>query len=388
MNIVRIVNLLFVILAFSSCNKEEFEPNGPKRTVLVYMVASDLGNYMDNNIEQMMSTATNAQLNGGNLLVFYSNVVKGDTQKEVKSELFQIKEGKNGVVTKIHIKDYNDISAISPDDMQEVIRDVFLNFPADNYGMIFSSHGTSWLPSNYGNMLKWFGEENKKHMEIYELAEGIPDEYHLDFLLFDVCSMGGIECVYELKDKADYIVASPAETMAYGFPYEKFLPYLFEFPANLNGVSQAFYNFYLNPPIEAQTMPYGCIAVTKTSQLDELAIITRDIIISNGGEEAIYSLPYEILQSLSYLPNAATKLYDFSDVIKHLATDEQYTHFKECMDKTVISKYSTDYIYSTKGGRTKVNYFSGLSIYPPQEKLLQLTDWYRNNIKWYKAVYK
>ena len=73
-------------------------------------------------------------------------------------------------------------------------------------------------------MLKSFGAEGGKNMEIYELAEGIPDEYHFDFLLFDVCSMGGIECVYELRDKADYIVASPAEVLVAGFPYKNILP--------------------------------------------------------------------------------------------------------------------------------------------------------------------
>lgn len=375
------IYILFVILTFGSCTKEEFKEEGTKRTVLMYAVASNLGSNINNNIEKMISVATPENLNGGNLIVYYSTNNKD-------AELYEIKKGTNGVVTKHHIESYTNQSAINPEVMKSVITRVVNDYPADGYGLIFSSHATSWLPSDYSKMLKSFGSEDGKNMEIYELAKGIPDEYHFDFLLFDACSMGGIECVYELKDKADYIVASPAETMAYGFPYETLLPYLFETSANLNGVAQAFYNFYLSPPAYASTSPYGCVAITKTSELDDLAAITKEIISANGGEEGIYSLPLGELQTLSYLPYAPTRLYDFSDLIKHLATDEQYVRFTACMDKAVTNRYSTDYIYCTKGGTTKVDTFSGLSIYPPQEKLTQLTDWYRNNTQWYKAVYK
>lgn len=381
MKIKYFIYILLIALAFGSCTKEEFKEEGPKRTVLMYVVASSLESNINNNIDKMITVASPKNLNGGNLIVYYS-------KNDKSAELYQIKEGSNGIVTKHHIESYTNQSAIDPKVMKSVIKRVFTDFPADSYGMIFSSHATSWLPEDYKYMLKSFGDEAHKNMEIYELAEGIPDEYHFDFLLFDACSMGGIECVYELKDKADYIVASPAETMAYGFPYENLLPYLFEFPANLDGVAKAFHKFYSNPPAEARTSPYGCVSVTKTSQLTELAAITKEIITAKGGEEGTYSLPYSDIQTLSYLPSAPTRLYDLSDLIKHLATDEQFTRFTDCMDKAVTSRYSTDYIYCSKGGETKVNTFSGLSIYPLQKNLTQLNDWYRNNTQWYKAVYQ
>lgn len=371
------IYILLVILTFGSCTKEEFTVEGPKRTVLVYVVASNLTSSINNNIDDMISVATSKNLNGGNLIVYFS-------KDDKSAELYEIKEGAKGIVTKHHIEDYTDRSAIDPEVMRSVIREVVADYPADSYGMIFSSHGTSWLPSNYNNMLKSFGAEAGKNMEIYELAEGIPDECHFDFLLFDVCSMGGVECVYELKDKADHIIASPAEVITDGFPYKVMLPYLFETKTNLDGVAKAFYNYYAR---EAGS-PYGCISVTNTSELDNLATITREIISTNGGEEGVYALPLGELQTLSYLPSAPARLYDFSDFIKHLATDEQYTRFKACMDKAVTSCYSTDYIYCTKGGKTKVNTYSGLSVYSPQERLTQLNNWYRNNTQWYKAVYK
>ena len=146
------IYILLTILTFGSCTKEEFEEQGPKRTVLVYVVASNLGSYINKNIDSMISVAIPKNLNGGNLIVYYS-------KSDKSAELYQIKEGSNGVVTKHHIADYTNQSAIDPEVMRSVINKVVTDFPADSYGMIFSSHGTSWLPSGYNKMLKSFGEE-------------------------------------------------------------------------------------------------------------------------------------------------------------------------------------------------------------------------------------
>lgn len=373
MRIRIIIYTLLLTLGLGSCTKEEVVTPS-NRTVLVYMVASDLGSNLEKNISDMIAVADGKNLNGGNLIVFYS------TNKD-KAELFQIKAGKDGIITRHHIRDYSGRSAISPEVMKEVIEDVRSGFPSDCYGMILSSHGTAWMPSNYSNMLRSFGEENRKNMEIYELAEALPD--HLfDFLLFDACSMGAIECVYELRDKADYIIASPSETMRAGFPFLDITPYLFTSEVNYKGIANAFYNFYMN--YEA---PYGNIAVTKTSELENMASIIKEILSGKGGEEAMYSLPYPDLQTLSNLPSSPTKLSDFGHVISKLATEEQYNRFTEYADKTILNKYYTKNIYCTTGGVYTINYFSGLSIYTPQEKLAQLNEWYRE-LEWYKAVYK
>lgn len=369
------ISFIIAIFLFASCTDDDIKKDGPKRTVLVYVVASNLDSSISSNIDDMISVATTENLNNGNLIVYNS-------KNDKTAELYQIKEGSNGVVTKHHIEDYTNRSAIDPEVMKDVITRVASDFPADSYGLIFSSHGTSWLPSNYTSMLKSFGAEAGKNMEINELADGIPEQYHFDFLLFDVCSMGGIECVYELKDKADYIVASPSEVISTGFPYKKILPRLFEMPANLEGAAKDFYEFY-----KSNSYPYGNVAVTKTSELDKVAEITKEIIATNGGEEGMYALPFGSIQTLSYLPSSPTRLFDFSDLIKHMATDEQYKHFSTCMDDAVVSKYYTDQFYATKGGIYTVNTFSGLSVYPLQQNLTQLNEWYKR-LKWYKAVYE
>jgi hypothetical protein len=375
----KIVYTLFVLLTLlNGCTREkEIETGG--RTVLVYMVASNLTDYLDNNIQNMIKVASAKNLNGGKLIVFFS-------RNQTSAELFEIREGAGGVVTRLHIRDYENKSALLPSTMREVIDEVVQLYPNRSYGLAFSSHGTAWLPANHSLMPRSFGEENGRKMEIYDVAAALPD--HLfDFLIFDACSMGAVECVYELRNKANCIVASPSETMRYGFPYEKLLPYLFTKEANLEKVAEQFYLFYRDEFGDGyQQYPYGNISVTKTGELEALAALVHEIVESAGGK-AMFAPPYPDWQVLTYLPSAPTKLYDLDDVIKSIATGEQYVRFTALMQKAVTDKYATASMYSSQAGSLPVERFSGLSVYPLQEPLTQLNEWYKR-LEWYKAVYE
>jgi hypothetical protein len=362
-----------LLLVLSGCKDDDVEVLRG-RTVLAYMIASDLDYALTNNIEEMIIAATASNLRGGSLVVFYS-------KNKDSAELFEIKEGKDGHVTRHHIRDYEGKSAISPAVMREIINEVISLYPNDHYGLILSSHGTSWLPADYNTMFRSFGEENKKKMEIYELAAGIPDHV-FDFLLFDACSMGSVECMYELKDKADYIIASPSETMRYGFPFKDIIPSLFTPIPDLEKVIANFYSFYLH-----YSDPYGNISITKTSGLDDLANITREIISTADENNVIYTAPFPDWQVLSNLSGSPTKLYDFEDVISRIATKEQLPRLTVSMTNVITGKYYTEEIYCRQEGVIPVTRFSGLSVYPLQTRLTQLNDWYKR-LKWYKAVYE
>lgn len=344
------------------------------RAILVYMIASNLGGNLKNNINDMIATATKENVNGGRLVVFYS-------ENKESAELFEIKEGDDGVVSRHHIKNYENMSAVSPVTMKKVIEEFVSIYPAESYGMLLSSHGTAWMPGGYSSMLRSFGEESGKVMEVNILAEGIPDNL-FEFLGFDACSMASIECVYELKNKADRIIASASETLVQGFPYRTILPYLFTInKADLGKMAEGFYNFY-----NTGGGSFGNISITHTQELDNLKNITKEI-LSTAGMEGIYSLKYSELQILSNFSKSPTPLYDFAQIISKLATEEQYNRFTACLDKTVTDRYYTSQVYCTQGGYSVVNHFSGLSFYPYKESLTQLNEWYKNNLQWAKAVY-
>lgn len=248
---------LFIILClgFTSCSENETpEPRTP-RTILVYMMANNsLNSFASKNIESMIEGATGKNLNGGNLIVYYA-------PSDSNPELLQIKE-ENGIVKKFHLKDYEKQNSADPDVMRSVISEVVSQYPADSYGLVLWSHGTAWLPSDYQNKLKAFGQDGNNWMEIDDLAKGLPDDV-FNFILFDACYMASIECAYELRDKAEYILASPTETLADGWPYKEMMPQLFATDLQLEKVGETFYNYYLN-----DSYPYATVSLTKTSELD------------------------------------------------------------------------------------------------------------------------
>jgi len=77
--------------------------------------------------------------------------------------------------------------------MKQVLNDIIQMYPAQEYGLILWSHGTSWLPA--GSSLRSFGEDSGEQMNIPDLAENLPIKF--DFILFDACLMVSVEVVYD-----------------------------------------------------------------------------------------------------------------------------------------------------------------------------------------------
>lgn len=368
---------LFIILClgFTSCSENETPEPRTTRTILVYMMANNsLNSFASKNIESMIEGATSKNLNGGNLIVYYA-------PDGSPPELLRIKE-ENGVVKKFHLKDYEKQNSADPDVMRSVIGEVVSQYPADSYGLVLWSHGTAWLPSDYQNKLKAFGQDGNNWMEIDDLAKGLPDDL-FDFILFDACYMASVECTYELRNKAEYILASPTETMADGWPYEEMMPQLFATDLQLEKVGETFYNHYLN-----NTYPYATVSLTKTSELDNLKSVAHDI-LADKTESDIYNLDLKKMQRLEYLYRSPGMLYDFNDYIKQLATAEQYDRFISCLDKAVVYKAHTPKsYYAAIGNALPIKSYCGLTIFVPQESLPKMLEWYKQRVGWYKAVYE
>jgi len=378
MKLKYILAFYFVVLAIlTGCQKDDPQIEGEsKRTTLVYMIANNnLDDIGYKNIDNMIAGAAGSTLDDGHLVIYHASAWRNP-------QLIEIKKNSKGIITKHIIKDYEEQNSVDPVVMYDVIDETIQRFPADSYGLILWSHGSSWLPSKRPIEQRSFGDDRGRTMEIYELAKALPDHV-FEFLMFDACSMGSIECVYELKDKADYIMASPSEVMAIGYPYDKMIPLFFATPLNLDKVAKSFYDFYAT-----YEHPYGNIAVTKTSELDELAVICKEI-IETAGMEKIYALQTDQIQMLSTLYPHPTRLFDFGQSIKNIAKAEQFIRFQAQLDKVVVSKYNTPKSYAARLANTfDINHFSGLSMYIPQDEsqdLINLNAWYKR-LNWSKAT--
>ncbi len=197
------------------------------------MIAStNLGSDIRANIRQMMTVASNKALNGGNLVVYYS-------ESKSRSYLFQIKEDKKGNIVTDTVRFYENQSAILPETMQRYSRKQQTCF--QQKVMVWYYPAMAHRGCQVISVLYVLSEENGQYMEITEMNEAL-EGFHFDFMLFDACYMSGIECAYELKDKTDYLLGSPTEVLARGFPYEDFLPALFKDKADLEAVTKVFMN--------------------------------------------------------------------------------------------------------------------------------------------------
>lgn len=377
------VFLSILFFALTGCTGEEVITKPVNRTVLVYMIANNnLDMYGRNNIRNMATVATPANLNGGTLLVYYApkNYPPKLVRIEATADNLGTQEAFDAYIDAHSMKEYPEQNGVDPAVMRSVIQDAVTLSPADHYGMVLWSHGTAWIPGNFMNMLRSFGSDGGKQMEIDELAAGLPDHF-FDFLLFDACYMASAECAYELKDKAEYIIGSGTETLGDGFPYQSIVPEFFASDFSVEKIAENFYTYYHD-----SSTPYASVSVAKTSELEGLAESIRTI-LSTKTETDLYAVSLEEMQILERLLYAPHFLYDLDDFMKQLATADQYDRFQQALDKVVVCKYFTKEGYFAVGGVAPIDRFSGLSVYVPQQKLTKINEWYKR-LKWYQAVYR
>ena len=154
--------------------------------------------------------------------------------------------------------------------MKNVLQKVMEEMPADSYGLVLSSHGSGWIPSSIFD----------KH--VIHPAPGLSDrtvlntwkfllwhrrlkDWKFEYLLFDACFMSSIEALYDLRNVTDYLMASPTEVLADGFPYKEIVSQLFK--KDLKGACESFMNKY------RQTS--GTVALVQSNKLEALAAAVK-----------------------------------------------------------------------------------------------------------------
>ncbi len=289
-------------------------------------------------------------------------------------------------------------------------------FPAKSYGMVFSSHGSGWLPAGYyyspygferdhggssrklskalnlydipqgtmaddpyAQMVRSIGQDEMYsgdvEMDVTEFAEGIP--FHLDYLLFDMCLSGGIEIAYALKDKADYLGISPAEVLAAGtYDYTKITQYLFKSPeADLQRLFKDSFDRYDK---NTGDMRSSTVTLLRTNGLDNLATVCKALIDKYRNE--IANAPARNIQG--YFRENRHYFYDLEDIFaKSGAAESDLAALRSAIDACIVYRAATPYFLGTFA----INTYSGLSMYLPCAGTPLLDSYYKNE-PWNKAV--
>ncbi|MFV0584664.1 MAG: clostripain-related cysteine peptidase [Parabacteroides gordonii] len=327
---------------------------------------NSLSGFDKQNINSMLEGGTKGALNGGNLIVYID-------AKDTIPLLIQITPAGKKV-----LKSYPEHeNSVSVETMKEVIEEVKTNFPAKSYGLMLWSHGSNWFPSDMTS-LKAFGQDKSNWMELAQIKEVLADN-SFDFIIFDACYMAGIEVLYELKDKANYIMAAPSEILGNGFPYSKIISRLFKMSPDLTGICDEFYDYYAN-----SSTPFATIALVSTPQLEPLAIATRNIMQDNFDKTE----DIELNSLQRYFRSPYYGMYDFDDYISRIAPEEQYAQFQAALEKAVIYKKNTPSFMIGYSGGYYINHFCGLSSFTIRDSYSSSIKNKYTELDWYKAVYQ
>ncbi|MDR1170137.1 MAG: hypothetical protein LBK97_04805 [Prevotellaceae bacterium] len=345
--------LIIIVLLFASCCKDEYpEPVRAERTVIAYMAAdNDMSDVVPVDLEEMKRAYRET---GVNLLVLM------DMANETP---YLLKITENG---EQRIKTYQEFNSADPANMNKLLGEITEMYSAKSYGLILWSHGTSWLPT--GMPLKSFAVDGNRQMNISDLAAALPVKF--DFILFDACLMGAVEVAYELRNSADFIIASPTEIIDMGFPYDEIVPELLKPSVNLSMVAQKYFDYY-----NALEGAYrsASINLIDTKELENLAKFTAELISGNEMDE---NFDRTEVQRLDVYEEQYT--FDFADFVAKAFPSANRDAFTAQLSKTVLYKAHTPAFLE----EYQIETYCGLSCYMPASGRADLNAYYQS-LQWY-----
>lgn len=298
-------------------------------------------------------------------------------------------------------------------DMNSILTYIADNFKADTYGMLFSSHGTGWLPKGYyGNeskydkssfistpsmaapaftphentvtydaasipefpVVKSAGQEYTQsgsvitsyELDMNEIADAIP--FKMEYIIFDACLMGCVEVAYAVKDKCKYLAFSPAEILTDGFDYTNMGSRLMEYDSpDLKRVCEDFFNKYKD---KSGSQCTATISLVDCSQLEYLGSVCQRL-FANHRKDIARLNPKEIQQ---FSRDEYLWFFDLRDILVKAGCDDiELSSLDNALEQCVLYKASTKRILSLFDVKT----YCGLSMFLPSSGSAYLNDFYK-----------
>lgn len=398
----RLLYLWVTIAMLASCSneipeQEEATFNG--RTILVYLVANNasdvkLDKYLKTNIVWMyQNMATDSD--SCRLLVYY-RPSQNDGLIAEPSILEFISDGKGHINGRsaLSTEEFSDVfgeatvlrtyietegyNATDPEVMAQVFRDMQTAAPSQSYGLIFGSHASGWMPAS-ATVSRAFGDDDGYSINIPELRDVLTNSFasgNLDFILLDACMMGSVEVAYELRNVADYCIASVMETSASGFPYHRMFHYLSDTDVDYQRICTAFTDYYQGG--------WGTYAAIDCSRLDNLADAVAGELQNHAAD--ISTLDYQNIQQYG-ASSYRNFSFDIGDFFRQLNGGTIPASIQTALDQAVIAKSCIPGKYSYLP-EVDADRFCGIGMFFPEYtgRTISWEDYYRTSISWYQAV--
>lgn len=389
------------------------------RVMLLYSAGfHNLSASQKNNIAELEEGYLPLKIRNENvLLVFARNTVK-DYSTPVSPVLIRLYRTSEGTPVRDTVKTWPaETLASDPQTFNEVLSYVRDSYPAESYGVVFSSHGTGWLPENYYSNASEYvfdawsarrtplrtagmdvtdkaGEKRViTEMEIEQMAAAIP--MHLDYFIFDACLMACVEVAYAFRDKVSLMGFSPAEVLSTGFDYKKMGSLLLEGPeADPVRVCSSYLERYM-----AQSGSYksASISMVDLSKMDELAEICNWLFgkyrseiaaihpttttVDSDGEKSV-----TCYRPQNYFTGDHRWFYDLRDILVTAGVSEEDLAALDAVLKKVVvyEGHTPNFLVTT---RFQFHSCSGLSMFLPSDNRDKDLEAFYRTLSWNEATY-
>jgi hypothetical protein len=318
----------------------------------------------------------------GNLLVYLDAPSESADPEPV---LYRMETGR--LLPAVRYPAHNSASGAA---LRKVLDDAVALFPAASYGLILWSHGTGWLPERlfdaltqqlpapaaFAPLLKSFGKDHGAEMSISELADALPVKF--EYIIFDACLMSSIEVLYQLRHKANIVVASPSETLVDGFPYNEIMPFLFSPAIHYTDIAQRYMDYYKRKSGISRS---ATVAVVDLSQLEVLAAALRSL--AEAGETvrrvtaSAQIQPYDRLTpSVFYdLQDCMEYAMPGADLVGHLAKAVIYNDYTPYfLNEYAITRSCGLSVYISSGNETLDSSYQSLDWYRESQLFLAAAE--------------
>lgn len=418
---------VLAILAFttcillSSCSKYEYEKKDKvfDDALLLYSAGfNNLSSFLQEDIKEL-SEGYIPTKKDSKLLLVWSHFPQrlGDYSKKMNPTLSRVYKNKNGEVIKepVLIMDTL-VPGIHPETIGKVCDFIKTNYKVKRYGLIFSSHATGYLPSGYfANpdkyestkisqqsikpvtewmeyeapyedsdlpLTKTLGQESGRangtttsyEMDIKDFAKALTIKF--DYIMMDVCLMGGIEVAYEFKDICNVLCVSPTEVLADGLNYKTLGGHLLgSMTPNFMAVSSDYIEHYKAKNGDNQSATWIVLDCTKLEPLAEICKTLFEKYRTN-----IKQINPNKVQPYFYNSSKHWH-YDLMSILMNSgATDEELAEVEQALDGCTLFKDATDKFIGVP-----IKTYSGLSMMLPSNAGNYLKDYYKS-LSWNKRT--
>ena len=401
------------VVVFTACSDEIPEEKIPVksgRTVLAYLISNNRSGNLDKNLKQNlvdMYSGLAETTDTCTLLVYYrpyendADGLEGPTILKYNSDgngningrpsltggdlnAGRVIQESDGISC---FKEEQNHTSTSPETMKRILGLMVNMSPSQSYGLVFGSHGTSWMPGNTVSG-RSFGDDAGYNINIPEMADVLVDVFsgkQLDFILFDACMMATAEVCYEFKDVTDYLIGAVVETHVYGHPYDIVLPKLYEKDVPYGDICKYYIDY------SRQLGAWGTCAAVDCGKMDELAEWV-------GANLEVYSDKFDSFDKddvQQYGVNDEWRnfkyfSFDVVDCFNNLNEGNTPEGLEDIMNRVVVAKdalYGVQYsivgnsLYTIDEDR-----FCGIGMYLPNVVSKPSWNSYYKTLSWYEAV--